>query len=139
MRRLVTIAILLMSSLVAYAQMMPDSTVQVCAYWEKGDVMEYECTRTSETVNPDGTSMKKTSASEIRVFEVVDETEHSYTLKTTYRDVFSSDVNLALGPAADVYSNLAERIEVYTLTDEFGSVQDVINVDETMNVNFLSF
>ena len=62
----------------ASAQMMPDSTVQVCAYWNKGDRAVYECKSTTVKIEQDGTETTSNAASETRIFEVIDETEKSY-------------------------------------------------------------
>ena len=112
----------------ASAQMMPDSTVQVCAYWHKGDRAVYECKSTTVKIEKDGTETTASASSETRVFEVVDETEKSYILQTSYKDVFSSDLSLNVG--GEVVSKVAEGIVIRTQTNEFGTVQDIVNLDE---------
>ena len=108
--------------------MMPDSTVQVCAYWQKGDRAVYECKSTTVTIDKDGNEKTTQASSETRIFDVIDETEHSYVLQTSYRDVFSSDMSLSVG--ADVLSKVAEGIVIKTQTNEFGTVQGLVNVEE---------
>ena len=112
----------------ASAQMMPDSTVQVCAYWHKGDRAVYECKSTTVKIERDGTETTSNAASETRIFEVIDETEKSYILQTSYKDVFSSDLSLSVGAA--VLSQVAEGIVIQTQTNEFGTVQDIVNLEE---------
>ena len=99
----------------AFGQMMPDSTVQVCAYWQKGDRAVYECKSTTVTIDKDGNEKTTQASSETRIFDVIDETEHSYVLQTSYRDVFSSDMSLSVG--ADVLSKVAEGIVIKTQTN----------------------
>ena len=108
--------------------MMPDSTVQVCAYWHKGDRAVYECKSSTVKIEQDGTETTSKAASETRIFEVIDETEKSYILQTSYKDVFSSDLSLSVGAA--VLSQVAEGIVIQTQTNEFGTVQNVVNLEE---------
>ena len=112
----------------ASAQMMPDSTVQVCAYWNKGDRAVYECKSTTVKIEQDGTETTSNAASETRIFEVIDETEKSYILQTSYKDVFSSDLSLNVGAA--VLNQVAEGVVIQTQTNEFGTVQDIVNLEE---------
>ena len=112
----------------ASAQMMPDSTVQVCAYWHKGDRAVYECKSTTVKIERDGTETTSNAASETRIFEVIDETEKSYILQTSYKDVFSSDLSLNVGAA--VLNQVAEGVVIQTQTNEFGTVQDIVNLEE---------
>ena len=112
----------------AIGQMMPDSTVQVCAYWQKGDRAVYECKNTTTTIDKDGNEKTTKASSETRIFDVIDETENSYVLQTSYKDVFRSDVSLNVG--ADVLNKVAEGIVIKTQTNEFGTVQGLVNVDE---------
>ena len=58
-------------SVFAKAQMMPDSTVQVVAYWSKGDVISYDCAVTQYTIEADGTKKADYSSSETRTSVVI--------------------------------------------------------------------
>lgn len=128
MNKRIFVALLAFLPFLASAQMMPDSTVQVCAYWHKGDQVEYKCKSTTVKIEKDGTETTTSESSETRVFEVLDETEKSYILQTSYKDVFSSDLSLDVG--AEVVCKAAEEIVIQTQTDEFGTVQDIVNLDE---------
>ena len=128
MRKILPSALAALLPFLASGQMMPDSTVQVCAYWQKGDRAVYECKSTTVTTDKDGNEKTTKASSETRIFEVVDETEDSYLLRTSYQDVFSSEVSLSVG--AEVLGKVAEGIVILTRTDEFGSVQGVENLDE---------
>ena len=112
-----------------FAQMLPDSTVQVCAYWDKGDVMVYDYTETrTSTVN--GVTVGTTSASEKHVFEITDATEDSYIVKLSFEDL----VNTPLQTGA--FNELAERISenfwFETKTNELGTVQDIANEEKAL-------
>jgi len=93
MKKLFFSLALLLFSIAGFSQMMPDSTVQVCAYWQKGDKVTYECTNTTVKVTDgvDTTTVK--ASSETRIIEVVDQTDTSYLLQLTYKDVFNSDIS----------------------------------------------
>ncbi len=128
MKRLLFTVLTAFLPFLAFGQMMPDSTVQVCAYWQKGDRVVYECKSTSATIDKDGNEKTTKASSETRIFDVIDETEDSYVLQTTYKDVFSSDMSLSVG--ADVLSKVAEEILIKIRTDEVGTFQELINVEE---------
>ena len=128
MKRFLLAALSAFLPFLASGQMMPDSTVQVCAYWHKGDRAVYECKSTTTAIDKDGNEKTTEASSETRIFEVIDETENSYVLQTSYKDVFSSDMSLNVG--ADVLAKVAEGIVIKTRTNEFGTVQELVNVDE---------
>ncbi len=64
----------------ANAQLMPDSTVQITAYWQKGDQMTYDY-RSTECLVEDGDTVRLRSYSDIRTIEVIDATPTRYTLR----------------------------------------------------------
>ena len=128
MKQTLLAAIATLLPFLASAQMMPDSTVQVCAYWHKGDQAVYECKSTTVNIDKDGTETTAKASSETRIFDVIDETDSSYILQTSYKDVFSSDMSLSVG--ADVLSKVAEGIVIQTQTNELGTVQDIVNLEE---------
>lgn len=131
MKKLSTLCIaVLASAIFVSAQMMPDSTVQVCAYWAKGDHAEYQCMSHTVKVLPDGIEENITSSSETRIFDVIEATDTSYVLKTTYKDVFCSPISLQLG--AEAFNKIAEADYFYTLTNEFGTPKDIIYIEETI-------
>ena len=127
MKTKILMALAIFLPFIATAQMMPDSTVQIVAYWEKGDRVVYECKNTTKQIEVDGTGTTKQASSETRIFEVIEETDSSYVLQTSYRDVFSSQVSLNIG--ADIVSRLSEGIIIQTRTDQFGAIEEVVNVD----------
>lgn len=131
MKKLIAAAFAASLSLSAFAQMMPDSTFQVVAYWSKGDKISYQCTDRTVKKTADGQEEVQKSSSEVRTFEVIDQTEKNYTLRLTYSDVFSSQLSLGLG--ADIFAKLAEEEKVDILTNEFGTIQDYLNVEAMLN------
>ena len=98
MKKLIAAAFAACLSLSALAQMMPDSTFQVVAYWSKGDKISYQCTDRTVKKTPDGQEEVQNSSSEVRTFEVIDQTDTTYTLRLTYSDVFSSQLSLPAQP-----------------------------------------
>lgn len=128
MKHLILAALAASLPILASAQMMPDSTVQVCAYWSKGDRVAYECKITEYRIGADSTKTTTKSSSETRIFEVLEETDTSYVLQTSYKDVFSSDMSLGIG--ADLTNKLGESVVIRTLTNEFGAVKGILNPEE---------
>jgi hypothetical protein len=112
--------------------MMPDSTVQVCAYWQKGDKIAYDCKYTTVRTDKDSTQTTIRSASETRIFEVLEATESSYILQTSYKDVFDS--NLSLNAGAEATNRIAEATVLQTRTNELGMVQELVNLDEMVEM-----
>lgn len=78
-------------ALSASAQMMPDSTVQVIAYWEVGDKYSFQVEESKYTIqNGTDTSSVERSA-HILTLEVVDATDHSYRLRAKTDDYMNGD------------------------------------------------
>lgn len=73
-----------------FAQMMPDSTVQVVAYWSLGDKYNYQVEEEKGVISGADTTITEKSA-EILTLEVVDETDSTYTLRVSYDDFQHSD------------------------------------------------
>lgn len=74
----------------ANAQLMPDSTVQITAYWQKGDQMTYDY-RSTECLVEDGDTVRLRSYSDIRTIEVIDATPTRYTLRISNHRHFERD------------------------------------------------
>ena len=112
----------------ASAQMMPDSTVQIIAYWEVGDQVDYTSLKREYDIDAEGNETQKSSSSETVHFEVVAATDTSYTLKVTYDDIFdirTSEFSLTDEELASL-PNPAYLIR----TDEFGTFQGIENMEE---------
>lgn len=121
-------AVALVASVAAYAQMMPDSTVQIVAYWSKGDKLAYDCTTTSYTADENDNRSDVSATSETRVFEVLDAREDGYTLRLSYKNVFSPTTVDYLTP--EEYHALCENLTITFTTDEFGSVTGIVDSEE---------
>lgn len=118
-------------SVFAEAQMMPDSTVQVVAYWSKGDVISYDCAVTQYTIEADGTKKADYSSSETRTIEVIDADGSSYTLRLSYSDVFSPNPIKYL--SSDQVNKLSEALTVTFKTNEFGTFAGIVDDDEAFD------
>ena len=102
MKKLIPLLAALFTGMIpAFAQMLPDSTVQVVAYWSLGDKQKYQVENTKYSIAEGDTTIVEKSA-EILEFEVVaaDE-EKGYRMKVTslessYSDATKEAVNEAL-------------------------------------------
>ena len=74
----------------ALAQMLPDSTVQVVAYWELGDKQQYLSESAKYKVDQGDTTLVEKSV-ELLEFEVVAANEDGYRIKVTQLDGQNSD------------------------------------------------
>lgn len=131
MKKLMTAMLGIFLSLSAFAQMMPDSTFQIVAYWDKGDKISYQCTDRTVKKSSNGKEEVQKSSSEVRTFEVIDQTDSTYILRMSYSDVFSSQLSLGMG--ADIMAKIAEQEKVDILTNELGTIQDYLNVEEMLD------
>ena len=130
MKKLIGAALGMILSLSAFAQMMPDSTFQVVAYWDQGDKISYECKVRNVRILPDGTENEQFSTSDVRTFEVIDQTDTSYTLRMSYSDV--SSTQLSEGLESDIFSALWCKGKVDFLTDQLGTMQRFLNWDQML-------
>ena len=121
-----TLFCLTLSSSVS-AQIISDSTVQVCAYWQQGDRYTYQCTeRKYKVVNGDTTDLYRTS--ECRTFEVVKATKRTYRIELTYSDFRHSDPDEARLYAA--IEAVSGPTRIVFETDECGSLERIVNLKE---------
>ena len=129
MKKSVISAIAAMVSFTASAQMLPDSTVQVCAYWNKGDKVTYKCTSKEAEIGYEGIENIKQTTSEKRIFEVTAQTDKSYDLSVSYKD---TETSFATGAIGELLNNINEQFTVKLKTDEFGTVQEITNKKEVI-------
>lgn len=112
----------------ASAQMMPDSTVQIVAYWEVGDKVDYTSLKREYDIDAEGNETQTASSSETVHFEVVAATDTSYTLKVTYDDIF--DIRTSEFKLTDKELASLPNPAYLIRTDEFGSFQGIENLEE---------
>ena len=131
MRRFLTLfATLLWAVATASAQMMPDSTVQVCAYWEVGDKYTFLVEESKYKV----TNQMDTSAVELSghllTLEVVDATDSTYRVRVKTDDYKHSDYarDAMTEEITQQFGNLPYEFE----TDEYGVFKRVFITDEDL-------
>ena len=66
------------------AQIMPDSSVQICAYWTPGDKYAYEAREEKFKIDDQGDTTLVYRQSERRVFEILSQTKDRYKIGLTY-------------------------------------------------------
>lgn len=91
MQRFFISVLLALCGLAASAQMMPDSTVQICAYWSVGDKYDYYVEESTKKVNSQGDTVSNELSSRIMRFEVVGSTDSSHQIRLTYLDEKSTN------------------------------------------------
>lgn len=115
----------------ASAQMMPDSTVQIVAYWEVGDQITYRAETKTYDVDAEGNETQTTASSELMHFKVVDATDSTYTLEVTYEVLSDPDLERFISPEEmNAHFNTPYRFK----TDELGSFLRLENLDEVAEV-----
>ena len=134
MKKSLSLFLLLLCAFGAYAQMINDSIVQVCAYWGLGDSAVYQCYTYNESLNETGKVKVKKNLSEKRIFQVIDMTDSTYVLKVSYDDVVdSTGLFDAVGSMA--IQQIAESMSIDLLTDEWGKPLAYYNLDELVKAN----
>lgn len=73
------------------AQIMPDSSVQICAYWTPGDKYAYEAREEKFKIDDQGDTTLVYRQSERRVFEILSQTKDRYKIRLTYGDYMTTD------------------------------------------------
>ena len=76
------------------AQMMPDSTVQIVAYWNVGDRVDYLFSEEKYDIDDEDETMTASSSETVR-YEVLAATDSTYTLGITSLDGFSTHLSLS--------------------------------------------
>lgn len=127
MTRLLLLLLLISGSV--YAQINPsDSTVQVIAYWEKGEQETY--TISTEKIKLKGTDTTGVERVKYDVhITVLDETEDAYTLEWRYKNVVVDNPN----PAVQRILNMIQEMRVVIMTDELGGFKEVTNHEEVQS------
>ncbi len=123
--RLLTLA--LAAAAAAQAQIMPDSTVQITAYWRVGDRMTYDYTST-ECIIEDGDTVRLRSYSDVRSMEVIKATPTRYTISIRNYRHFEQD------PVAQMIFSLEQReglnVPLVIETSLDGELLCVVNASE---------
>lgn len=119
-------AVILITSQLAFSQInMADSSVQIIGYWSIGDKQSYNVSFENYTIKDQDTTSRTMIRYEIDV-TVTDSTEKNYTVEWLYK-------NYNVNTDSDIVRKLstaAEDIKVIIRTDEFGSIQEVVNWEE---------
>lgn len=130
MQRFFISTILMLCGLAASAQMMPDSTAQVCAYWSVGDKYDYYVEESTKKVNGQGDTISNVLSSQIMRFEVVGSTDSSYQIRLTYLDEKSTDPQNEL--IYQISRELGIETSVLFSTNAHGILMSIDNIDELM-------
>lgn len=111
----------------ASAQMLPDSTVQIVAYWEVGDQITYRAETKAYDIDAEGNETQASASSELMHFKVVDATDSTYTMEVTYEILSDPDLERFISPEEmNAHFNTPYRFK----TDELGSFLRLENLDE---------
>ncbi len=130
MKKTLLTLVLAFLCLSSFAQLLPDGSVQIVAYWDKGDVFKYQSVERQEKTDTKGETSLIKSNSETFVLSVVEQTDSTYTLVADYKDGFYSDTRFA------GYSDLLSGFEFTPLrvvTNQLGTVIGFENTDVIIN------
>ena len=112
----------------AFAQMMPDSTYQVCAYWEVGDKYNYQVEDSKYKVKNGTDTTDVERSAHLLTLEVVDATDSTYRVRVKTDDYqYTNQKKDALTEGLiQQYGNEPFEFE----TDEFGVFKRILISDE---------
>ena len=111
----------------SFAQLMPDGSVQVVAYWDKGDEFSYKCIDRQERVDDTGKVSLIKSSSEDLIIKVSDQTDSTYTLLLDTKDGFYSDTRVQ--SYMELLNSLGESSPIQLTTTSMGTVVSYDNLD----------
>ncbi|MCQ2230006.1 MAG: hypothetical protein MJZ13_09730 [Bacteroidales bacterium] len=131
MKKTLLIAVGVLSSVMGFAQYMPDSTVQICAYWNKGEKMSYECSRKQIRKTKTGGELTVSSSKETMVIDVLDATEKSYVIQLGYKDIL--DLNAEVNVSNVLINKLSENLKIRVKTNELGTLEEILDMDNTIS------
>ncbi len=128
MKKLLLVFNILVLTLPLFAQInMEDSTVQVIGYWNKSEKQNYKITQTSFQVKNGTDTIQRQFYSYNVDVEVMDSTEHSYTIKWLYKNFEAKET---WNPLMEKLISMGNNLAVILKTDEYGTFQEVINWEE---------
>ena len=111
----------------AFAQMLPDSTVQVVAYWSLGDKQKYQLESTKYKVAQGDTTVAEKSAQILELEVVAADEEKGYRLKvTTLESQYSDPTKEAID---EVMQERLGSVAYYFETDPYGGFLQVLPVE----------
>mgnify|MGYP006976530353 CR=1 FL=1 len=106
---------------------MPDSSVQICAYWTPGDKYAYEAREEKFKIDDQGDTTLVYRQSERRVFEILSQTKDRYKIRLTYGDYMTTDKEDQL--VHDAIVSATGPCVVEFETDETGSLLGIANLE----------
>lgn len=128
MKNLFVVIGLLIGCITGQAQIMPDSTVQICAYWTPGDKYAYQAVEEKLKIDEKGDTTLVNRESEVRTFEVLSQTKDKYLIRLTYSDYESMDEEDQLINDVTVKASGLSVVEFETT--ETGEFIGVTNLDD---------
>lgn len=120
----------LAATMAVHAQLMPDSTIQITAYWQQGDRMTYDFSST-ECLTVEGDTLRLRSYTDIRTMEVTKATPTRYTLRITNSRHFERDSVAQMIFALEQREGLNVPLEIETSLD--GELLCVLNAAEIID------
>ena len=106
---------------------MPDSSVQICAYWTPGDKYAYEAREEKFKIDDQGDTTLVYRQNERRVFEILSQTKDRYKIRLTYGDYMTTDKEDQL--VHDAIVSATGPCVVEFETDETGSLLGIANLE----------
>jgi hypothetical protein len=121
----------------AFAQMMPDSTYQVCAYWEVGDKYNYQVEESKYKVKNGTDTTDVERAAHLLTLEIVDATDSTYRVRVKTDDYqYTNKQKDALTEGLiQQYGNQPFEFE----TNEFGVFKRTLSVMRKSRRSILSW
>ncbi len=104
--------------------------VPIVAYWQKGDVWKYMAQKGKVTYKDDQMSSKETTQYDISC-EVIDSSEHSYTLQWVYDKIDFTHENVTQNTFKQKATKALEKQVLTFQTDEYGRFDTIINYSNT--------
>lgn len=91
MKKILLLICLFAGNTALQAQIMSDSTVQICAYWTPGEKYAYDAKEEKLKIDKNGDTTFVYRQSERRTFEILSQTKDRYRIRLSYSDYVTTD------------------------------------------------
>lgn len=128
MKKLSIILIVLFTAVGASAQILPDSTVQICSNWAVGEQYDYYVDKSVKKVNSQGDTTTNELTSMIMRFEVTGKSESAYQMQLTYLDEKSTNQQTEL--IYQISRESGVNMPIRFTTSQHGTLMSIDNLEE---------
>lgn len=131
MKKKILTLFFLLIGITAFGQInMADSTVQVIAYWDKGEKQNYTITEEKIKLKGIDTTLVEKNSYDVEI-SVIEQTDSSYTIQWLYKNFKTNSTS----PIVQKLRGIINDMKIVYKTDELGEFVEVVNWEELKDYN----